>query len=1005
LEVANGTNLHQTGDIQTQYDANPNILYVQLVGDWANLRSALLNSVTSTIGSQDPMLGCVVGLDQYIDVMVGRFSVQSSADVATQINKAINYEKNPQIGASWYDTALGIARYEGDGGGDDGEADDQHQEYVRNRLLSFNYTTVNREYDNNSAFVTLNATSGSISSVINSGVSIINYTNHGNETGWSVGDYNNADVSSLTNGDKLPFIMSVACLVGKTSYSGGDCFAETWLKKSGGGAVVGMFSSISQPWTPPMCGQDYFNDILIGGYDYSSNPGSGITTNEQRTHFGAIAFNATNLMLEENPMDAATRDTQEAWNIFGDVTLQVRTDQPILIDNASTVLFQGNYSTTITSGGSPIEGARVTLYQAGVNVTRLTNVAGNVSIDHGFAVGTSVTLTVTGFNLETEQSTLLVNEVDSGGIFAIDTTNLDYGNISSGNNSVKQFVISNAHGIEHILGDITTITGYTVLAAVKGDVKNVRYIKSTVDYSVAPGSNKTFNLTFAPIAGGSYNGNIIITSSDTNHATEYIAVTGTGIVPDINLNPTSLMATARPDNFVDESFDIENTDLGTLNYSMSINYTGGKEIKAFGGPDTYGYKWKDSDEVGGPVYDWVDISLVGTDLGFTKMDENRADIPIGFDFEFYGNTYSTLNVCTNGFLSFTSASFIYENTPIPYDVDPNNIIAPYWDDLDITTSPEGAVYTYHDIANNRFIIEWYKMVNWGITAPNTFQVILYEDGTIIFQYEDIQGYQNSCTIGIENIDGDDGTLVVFNSTYLTHQIAIEFELAPEWLSLDSSTGSVVGFGSDTITATCDATNLEVGVYTADIIIASNDMDEATKVLPVTFTVANAGVYVENPIADRTYIPTDVEIIDISNVFVDSEGDPLTLTIESNSNPAVIDVSLVGSTLTLTASSLLFGSSTIVLKGEDIAHGESATYSFNVTIDTNQPYIVWDFESGLQGWTIGGTATSWQYYNAKGIPSSGSKFLFIDSDAQGEGMNVKGNAISPIVDLSAYSSGA
>ena len=70
LEVANGTDLDASGNIQTAYNANPNILYAQLVGDWANLKSSFQNSTTSTWGSQDPMLGCVVGTDQYIDVPI-----------------------------------------------------------------------------------------------------------------------------------------------------------------------------------------------------------------------------------------------------------------------------------------------------------------------------------------------------------------------------------------------------------------------------------------------------------------------------------------------------------------------------------------------------------------------------------------------------------------------------------------------------------------------------------------------------------------------------------------------------------------------------------------------------------------------------------------------------------------------------------------------------------------------------------------------------------------------
>jgi hypothetical protein len=524
LEKANGTDLYVTQDIKNQYLANTNILYAQIVGDFPNLKSQVVNSVTSTTGAQDPMLGCTVGTDQYIDVVVGRFSVSSETELTNQINKAINYEKNPEISATWYEKGIGIASNEGAGSGDDGEGDQAHSDIIINyKQLPFTYASVSTAYQAN------NVTKSTILGFVNDGRSIINYTGHGNYDCFQsiYGGYlYDTDVATLTNGTKLPFVVSVACLVGNIEYTSKPCFAEAWMRKTNGGAVGGWFSSISQPWLPPMKGQDYYNDIIKGSYDYSTQPGDGINITEQRTTVGTVCCNASNLMLQESPTDAATKDTQEAWIIFGDVSLQLRTDPPKLITNTNETLLPGNYSTTITatSGGAAVPGAIVTLYQNGVNYSAISDSNGAVSIDHGFSAGEYVTLTVSGFNLETEQSEVMVTG-NLGGTFSYSPTSLSYGNVQLGSSSVKTFQISNSHSSEYLVGDITTIEGYTVALATKeekGDAKNV------LSYSVAPSSSKTFNLSFSPLASVSYNGNITITSTDTNNATKYLAVSGTG---------------------------------------------------------------------------------------------------------------------------------------------------------------------------------------------------------------------------------------------------------------------------------------------------------------------------------------------------------------------------------------------------------------------------------------------------------------------------------------------
>lgn len=406
LEKTNGTDLYVTQDIKNAYLANTNILYAQIVGDFPNLKSQVVNSVTSTTGSQDPMLGCTVGTDQYIDVIVGRFSVSSEAELTNQINKSISYEKTPTLSATWYEKGIGIASNEGAGSGDDGEGDQAHSDIIiNNKLLPFTYSSVNTAYQAN------NVTKSTILSYINDGRSLINYTGHGNYDCFQsiYGGYlYDTDVATLTNGTKLPFVVSVACLVGNIEYTSKPCFGESWLRKVNGGAVAGWFSTISQPWLPPMKGQDYFNDILKGGYDYSSQPGDGINVTEQRTTVGTICCNASNLMLTESPTDASTKDTQEAWTILGDVSLQLRTDPPKLLTVSNTSVTAGtSFTTNIKAAGVNFQNALVSLYQNGNTYAGYTDASGNITISQSLVDG-AAKLTVTGFNTETKSLDITV---------------------------------------------------------------------------------------------------------------------------------------------------------------------------------------------------------------------------------------------------------------------------------------------------------------------------------------------------------------------------------------------------------------------------------------------------------------------------------------------------------------------------------------------------------------------------------------------------------------------
>jgi hypothetical protein len=385
-QVTTGTNVKTT--VANAYSSNPNILYVQLVGDWADIKCDL----GPDSGPTDPMLGDVSGSDLYPEVIIGRFSAESTADVTTQVNKTIAYEKTPDMSGTWYGTGLGI-------GGDDGPGDDSEYDYQQvdvikqNKLIPYTYNTVNEAYHS--------PTATNVANYVNAGLGIINYCGHGSVTSWSTSGYSNTNINNSTNGSKLPFVISVACVNG--DFDGNTCFGEAWLRKSGGGAVVTIMSTINQSWNEPMIGQDYMNDIIIGGYAYSSLPGDAAyspTAADKRTTFGSITMNGGVLMITECNNTAANNMIQ-TWTIFGDASLQIRTDTPKALTVSNTSVTVGTpFTTNIKAAGSNFQNALVSLYQNGNTFSGFTDTSGNVTIPQTLVAGTAK-LTVTGYNTGT----------------------------------------------------------------------------------------------------------------------------------------------------------------------------------------------------------------------------------------------------------------------------------------------------------------------------------------------------------------------------------------------------------------------------------------------------------------------------------------------------------------------------------------------------------------------------------------------------------------------------
>ena len=386
--------------IQSQYNANNNLTHVLLVGDVAQIPGYTYTGASGYEGKGDNPYGQIVGSDIYNDVFIGRFSASSAAQVTTQVNRIITYERDLTTSSSWCQNGLGVSKNEG-GAGHNGEDDYEHIENIRTDLLNFGYSTVYQDYYGASNYPSTSTTT--ISNHINSGVGIINYCNHGSQTAWQSHNYTNTHVNALTNDNKLPFVFSVACYNGQYDYSS-DCFGEAWLHATNGsnptGAISGTFSYISQPWIPPMWAQDEFVDILVESYN----------NNIKHTAAGAAVNGMMGIFDHYSTTEAQAVGTYQAWILFGDPSLMLRTKTP----QAMTVTHNGsiqpavtNYTVNVTNGN----GALATITNANHEILGKATVSNNtatINITGTPTPGEELTLCVFGYNKVTYLGTIQV---------------------------------------------------------------------------------------------------------------------------------------------------------------------------------------------------------------------------------------------------------------------------------------------------------------------------------------------------------------------------------------------------------------------------------------------------------------------------------------------------------------------------------------------------------------------------------------------------------------------
>lgn len=140
-------------------------------------------------------------------------------------------------------------------------------------------------------------------------------------------------------------------------------------------------------------------------------------------------------------------------------------------------------------------------------------------------------------------------------------------------------------------------------------------------------------------------------------------------------------------------------------------------------------------------------------------------------FNYFGQTYTQIIWSVNGTVEAGAASLLATggaNQAMPGVALPNNLLAPWWTDLDMTSAGNWYIAVLADASNNYLVVEWKDVPRYADpTSLATFQVWIQLGSDIIwYAYPNnaFTGNTATATVGAENSDASVGDMYYYNGT-------------------------------------------------------------------------------------------------------------------------------------------------------------------------------------------------------------------------------------------------
>jgi subtilisin family serine protease len=300
-------------------------------------------------------------------------------------------------------------------------------------------------------------------------------------------------------------------------------------------------------------------------------------------------------------------------------------------------------------------------------------------------------------------------------------------------------------------------------------------------FTLAPGQSIELTVTISgpALAPGQYFGQIDLQDRD-GHRDLHVPVSFVRQQGDVSLTQTCDPTTiTRPEGRSTCTVRVENLSQTDTTVDARTHLDAGLRISAVDGATQTGFRDAvASAELAGFVPGNPNIAPGAGPAGYLPLDAfGITPVPIGDEaalnlntpaFVYGQSTYTSLGITSNGYLVVGGTTgtgdieFVPQTFPDP--ARPNNVLAPFWTDLDGTGAPGILVATLTDGVDSWIVVEW-RLNVFGTTSQRVFQTWIGINGVedVTFAYDpanlpaDPAGFPFN--VGAENADGTGGSQI------------------------------------------------------------------------------------------------------------------------------------------------------------------------------------------------------------------------------------------------------